>query len=95
MIVAFAWVDQATAQFDTLSVGVRRYILVNEEEALDVIESQNQELIEYADTVTHLNGVLGLLVDSLGGAEAALYKRWIRFSRWRSRSITLGIRSLR
>ncbi len=46
--------------------------MVNQEEALDVIQGQGQQLVEYADTVLHLNGVLDLMIDSLGGAEAAL-----------------------
>ena len=67
-----AGVQQSHAQFDTLKVGTRSYMLVNEEEALEVIQGQTQQLVEYADTVLHLNGVLDLMIDSLGGAEAAL-----------------------
>ena len=70
LLAALAAVDQASAQFDSRSVGVHRYMLVNEEKALEVIQGQNQQLTEYADTVHHLNGVVGLLIDSLGGTEA-------------------------
>ena len=35
-----ASVQQSHAQFDTLNVGTRSYMLVNEEEALEVIQGQ-------------------------------------------------------
>ena len=68
------------AQFDTLSVGNRRYVQINEEQALGLIEAQNttiqllttsgdslvHSLVYAADSIGVLNGALATAADSIG-----------------------------
>ena len=53
LLAVAASIEQAEAQFDTLAVGTRRYVLVNEEEALEVIQGQSQQLVEYHELTHH------------------------------------------
>ncbi len=78
--------SNGVAQFDTLSVGNRRYVQINEEQALELIENQNttiqllansgdslvQTLVHAMDSIGALNGSLTAAADSIGTLNGSL-----------------------